>query len=159
MIRRWPLLLLLPFLVSCAAHTGSEAAIAEDGLTNREAALAADVVRRVIDEQDATVTRITVASTRGIVKHPNTGQPCLSGRELRIKLIGTFPHIVTTGHPVLPGQAAPDTTASDTTAGAMLITADAETGEACLIGIEAPTKGEPLPIPTLDPTGTPLPIR
>jgi hypothetical protein len=135
MNRRLLPLLLLPLFASCAAQEAGSALV-EDGPTHRESALAADVVRDVTDEQDAARQRFTVVSTHGVVKRPDSTHPCLSGRELRIKLIDTFPHI-----------------------GAMPITTDTKAGESCLIGIEAPTKGEPLPIPTLDPVGTPLPIR
>ena len=66
----------------------------------------------------------------------------MSGRELQIKLIGDFPHAGTTGHPVTPGSPTPDFTVR-----AMIITADAEPGRACLIGVETAENGEPKPLP------------
>ena len=66
----------------------------------------------------------------------------MSGREPQIKLIGDFPHAVTTGHPVKPGSPTPDFTVR-----AMIITADAESGRACLIGVQTAENGEPKPLP------------
>lgn len=61
----------------------------------------------------------------------NTGSPCTSGRELQLKLIGTFPHAATTG---LGGP--PESPAPNSTIRAMLITADATSGRACLIRVQ-----------------------
>ena len=46
---------------------------------------------------------------------------------MKVKLIGSFPHTVTTGHPVKAGESMPDFTVR-----AMIITADARSGHACL---------------------------
>ncbi len=100
------------------------------------------IARDVIADQDATVTSATVVSRAGTVRQSNTGHPCTSGRELRIKLIGDFPHTVTTGHTVKPGEPMPDITVR-----AVLITADPATGLACLIGVQTAENGEPRPAP------------
>ncbi|WP_344156522.1 hypothetical protein [Nocardioides koreensis] len=73
--------------------------------------------------------------------HPNLGVACESDRLLHIRLIGTFPHIVTTGHPPDPhSTSAPE----DLTVHAVLLTADAESGRACLVGVQT---GEVAPEP------------
>lgn len=83
----------------------------------------------------------SVIARPGKVKDSNTGHPCTSGRLLQIKLIGKFPHVVTTGHSVPPGSPAPDFTVR-----AMIVTADAESGLACLIGVQTAENGEPKPL-------------
>jgi len=129
-------LVLVPLLASCSSdqtpHTTPEAhgtSLGPDEVTKAEA-----VARDVIADQGASVSSASVLARSGKVKDSNTGQPCTSGRELQIKLIGKFPHIVTTGHPVPPGSPTPDFTVR-----AMIITADAESGRACLIGVQTRT--------------------
>ena len=72
------------------------------GVSHGEIAKAEAVARHVIADQAASVSSATVIERPGKVKDSNTGHPCASGRELQIMLIGTFPHTVTTGHPVPP---------------------------------------------------------
>jgi hypothetical protein len=60
------------------------------------------------------------------------------GRELQVMLIGKFPHTSTLGHPVAPGSPTPDFTVR-----AMIITVDAESGLACLIGVQTAESGRP----------------
>jgi hypothetical protein len=55
-----------------------------------------------------------------------------------VKLIGTFPHIVTTGHPLAAGKD------EDFTVTALDITADAESGKVCLKSVQT---GEVAPEP------------
>lgn len=107
-----------------------------------ELAKAAAPARRVIASQKSTVYSATVTVSVGKMLDSNTGHPCTSGRLLHIKLIGSFPHTVTTGHPVTPRKPPPDFTVR-----AAIITADARTGLACLIGVQTRENGEPKPEP------------
>jgi hypothetical protein len=111
-------------------------------LSDGDIATAVAIAHDVIADQGATVTSATVISRLGTLRQSNTGHPCTSGRELRIKLIGDFPHTVTTGHPVDPGEQV-----ADFTVRAVLITADPATGLACLIGVQTAENGEPRPAP------------
>ena len=135
---------LLPLLAACSAaqspHTTPEGA--GSSLSQDEVAKAEAVARDVIADQGASVTSASVIARPGTVKDSNTGHPCTSGSELQIKLIGDFPHTVTTGHPVKPGSPPPDFTVR-----AMIIAADAESGRACLIGVQTAENGEPKPLP------------
>jgi hypothetical protein len=108
--------------------TGDAPAIptaAHGELSAQQYAAAVELARHEIRRQDATVTSATATVSRGMVHNPNVGVPCTSGRLLRIKLIGKFPHITTTGGPGLPAGPVR----------AVLLTADAESGQACLIGV------------------------
>jgi hypothetical protein len=69
------------------------------------------------------------------------GHPCTSGRILKVKVIGEFPNVVVTGHPVSPGEPIPDFTVQ-----AFVVTADARTGRACLIGVQTAENGTPKPL-------------
>jgi len=135
---------LLPLLAACSAAESPHATpeSATSSLSQDEIAKAEAVARKVIADQGASVTNASVIAQRGRVTDSNTGHPCTSGRKLQIKLIGDFPHNVTTGHPVKPGSPLPDFTVR-----AMLITADAESGRACLIGVQTAENGEPKPLP------------
>jgi hypothetical protein len=136
-------LVALPLLAACfstqtphvAAESGG-ASLSEDEIAKAEA-----VARRVIADQGASVSNATAVERAGKVKDSNTGHPCTSGRELQIKLIGKFPHTATTGHPVPPGSPTPDFTVR-----AMIITADAGSGLACLIGVQTGEDGGPKPL-------------
>jgi hypothetical protein len=142
--RRLAALALLPLLAACSGAQ-SPNATPEDpdaSLRQDEVAKAETVARDVIADQGASVTSASVVVRPGTVKDSNTGDACTSGRKLQIKLIGDFPHAVTTGHPVTPGSPTPDFTVR-----AMIITADAESGRACLIGVETAENGEPKPLP------------
>jgi hypothetical protein len=146
-----PVSILLVALAACSSPSAVDGTARGDGasLSQREIAEAEAVARRVAGEQDATVTSASVTARAGTVEDSNTGQPCTSGRELRILLIGDFPHIETTGHPVPPGSPTPDFTVR-----AMTITADAESGLACLIGLRTGEDG-----PVQPPVGaTPLSV-
>ena len=142
--RRLAALALLPLLAACSGAQTPKATLKDPGASLREdeVAKAEAVARDVLADQGASVTSASVVARPGTVKDSNTGQPCTSGRELQIKLIGDFPHAVTTGHPVTPGSPPPDFTVR-----AMIITADAESGRACLIGVETAENGEPKPLP------------
>lgn len=78
----------------------------------------------------AVVTSVSADARPGKVAQSNTGHPCSSGRELRMRLIGYFPEITTAGHPVPPGAPVPDTSVR-----AVDLTVDARSGITCLIGV------------------------
>jgi len=134
----------LPLVAACSSATTPHATPESTGisLSQDEVAKAEAVARQVIADQGASVSNASVMARQGKVKDSNTGHPCTSGRELQIKLIGEFPHTVTTGHAVPPGSSAPDFTVR-----AVIITADAESGRACLIGVQTAENGEIQPLP------------
>ncbi|GEM_PF-7039577 len=130
-------------------------------LTGKEYAFARDLVRREIHRDGAVVTRATVTVgygrygslwrtsdvvtsatvtvSYGTVTDSNLGYPCMSGRLLNIKLIGDFLHILVSPMASL-GRATPQ----DLTVHAIALTADAETGRACLMGVQT---GDVAPAP------------
>jgi hypothetical protein len=133
----------MPLLVACSSAPAPSAAPQDRGtfLSHDELTKAEAVARQTIASQGASVSSATVIERRGKVRDSNTGHRCTSGRELQIKLIGKFPHTVTTGHAVSPGSPDPDFTVR-----AMLITADADSGLACLIGVQTGENGGPNPL-------------
>jgi hypothetical protein len=137
-------LVVLPLLAACASTETPQATPEGSGhsLSHDEVTKAESVARQVIADQGASVSSASVIARPGKVRDSNTGHPCTSGRELQIKLIGTFPHTVTTGHPVPAGSPVPDFTVR-----AVIITADAESGLACLIGVQTGENGEVKPLP------------
>lgn len=130
---------LLVLLVACSAAERPDATPedATPSLSQEEIAMAEAIAREVIADHGASVDSASVIARPGMVDDSSTGNRCASGRELRIKLIGDFPHTVTTGHPGRPGRPPPDFTVR-----AMNITADAESGLACLIGVRTPKNSE-----------------
>ena len=155
-------LVLLPlFLSSCALQkpliTRAAAVTTQhhtrpkshSSLTADEVAKARALAQKVITSQGATVSSATARVRPGSVAASNTGHRCSSGRLLELKLIGKFPHTGTTGHDTLPSDPVPDFTV-----GAVIITADARSGRACLIGVQTGEKGAPRPLPN----GTHLPV-
>jgi hypothetical protein len=88
--------------------------------------------RREVAAESATVSSATVTARSGTLPESNTEFSCRSGRILNVKLIGAFPHIVTTGHPVdRNGTGTPE----DFTVHAVLLAVDAASGRACRIGV------------------------
>jgi hypothetical protein len=144
-------LMALPLMVACSSAPAPRAAPQDGGtsLNQHEIAKAEAVARQAIAAQGAAVSSATMVERPGEVRDSNTGHPCTSGLELQIKLIGKFPHTVTTGHAGTPGSPAPDVTVR-----AMLITADADSGLACLIGVQTGENGGPNPLAG----GTTLPV-
>jgi len=120
---------------------GNTSSVEERSLSQDEVAMAVAVARDRLKNQGASVSSATAIMRPGRVVDTNTGHRCGSGRILRIKLIGSFPHIVTTGHPVLKGQPVPDFTVR-----ALIITADASSGQVCLAGVQTAEAGEPQPL-------------
>ena len=142
-------MLLIPLLAGCSSgHPGTapgskdSTSISSASLSNQEAFAAVAVARREVVKAGASAYSVTATPGPGVIKSTNTGHPCTSGRVLTIKLIGKFPHTVTTGHPVRPGQPPPDFTVR-----AEIIKADARTGVVCLIGVQTAENGEPEPLP------------
>lgn len=111
-------------------------------LSDSEVAEALAVAQREIADKEATVSNVSAIARSGRIENSNIGHPCTSGRLLQIKLLGKFPHIVTTGHPVKAVDTQPDFTVR-----AVIITADAETGHACLIRVQTAENGDVRPIP------------
>jgi hypothetical protein len=98
-------------------------------LTDREFNVAVAVARAETKKYVATVTSATATVGAGTDLDPNAGPACTSGTLLHIKLIGTFPTIVTTGNGAQPTPSVEPITA-------MLVTADPESGKACDIGVQ-----------------------
>ena len=151
--RFWCALILIPLLAACSPkHSPSNASgspISQatspstqgSSLSQDEIDKALSVAKDEISAERASVSSATAIALVGRVLSSNTGQPCTSGRLLKIKLIGSFPHIVTTGHPVRAGEPIPDFTVR-----AMIITADASSGQPCLISVQTAEAGEVQPL-------------
>jgi hypothetical protein len=133
-------------LLTVAACSGNSASGGREpgdnsSLTSREHLLALAVARHEAQADEASITSATAMATHGRLSEPETRRACGAGRLLSIELIGTFPHIVTTGHPVLAGEM---TAADDFTVHAVLLTVDARNGSVCLKGV-ATGKVDPEP--------------
>jgi hypothetical protein len=131
-------------LSACGASPTSSGSESTEPWTvaDRERTLAERIVRQELTEerlQDATIDTASFTVSEGTVAQPNTGHSCDSGRLFRIRLIGDFPHIVTTG----PVSLEP-TAAQDATVGAVLLTADYESRQVCLVGVRT---GDVAPAP------------
>ena len=104
------------------------------------------------ENREATVTSATVVAKDGTVTASNTGSTCASGRILVVKLIGTFPGIVTSGLADRDGAGS-----TDTDVHAVLVTVDAVSGATCLIGVQtgdvAPAPGSTALVLDSRPTG------
>jgi hypothetical protein len=109
---------------------------AESGsLTDRELGLAESIVRQELSEErlkDATIESASVTVSEGTVAQSNAGHACDSGKVLRIRLIGDFPHIAIS----VPASLDATTAAQDTTVSGVLLTADHQTGQVCLVGVQ-----------------------
>jgi hypothetical protein len=149
--------LILPLLLaSCATQKPLDTRAAEvtsqhdtrprshSPLTHDEVAKARALAQKMITSRGASVSSATARVRPGRVaaSNTNTRYRCSSGRLLQVKLIGKFPHTVTTGHDTLPGDPVPDFRVR-----AVIITADARSGRACLIGVQTGEKGTPGPLP------------
>jgi hypothetical protein len=107
------------------------------GLTRQQYAAAVNVARHEVENQDAKVTSATAVLKHNAGKNApsNTGTKCTGDQVLRVRLIGTFPHIVTTG---TPGHGGGRATEVD-------IKADPESENACLIGVRTGEVPRPEP--------------
>lgn len=109
-----------------ATHDRSVGNPADYGpLTAAQYAAAVGIVQKEIDREKARVTSATAVVRAGKVHQPNLAGRCTSGRVIRILLIGRFPNIT-----VDPPPGAPD--GPVTSVG---ITADAASGQACVLGV------------------------
>ncbi len=105
-------------------------------LTDREFTVAIAIARAEADKDATAITSATATIGKGTETDPNAGPPCTSGTLLHIKLIGTF----TIVHGAYGGQPTP----VYEPVSAVLITADPESGKACLISVQVgPTTPDP----------------
>ena len=145
----------------------SSSAPAHGSLTDAEFKVAVAVARAEVAKEAATITSATTTVGAGTVTETNDGPPCTSGTLLHIKLIGTFPHIVTTGRPTDDASSASAPSGGVPTDGsgysvtAVLITADPASGEACLLSVQigpvAPDPGATLLFTSSGRAGSPAP--
>lgn len=101
-------------------------------LADREFDAAVAIARMETEKESAVLTSATATIGDGTVTDTNAGPPCTSGKLLHIKLIGTFPRMVDR-----PKGAQPNPPAY--TVSAVLITADAVSGKACLLSVDTGT--------------------
>jgi hypothetical protein len=92
--------------------------------------LARSIALHEASTAEADITSASFVVRNGTVPRSNVGMPCTSGMLMDLKLIGHFPHYVTTGHPVAPGEH------EDFTVTAVILTADPATGEVCRRGVQ-----------------------
>jgi len=120
---------------------GTDQALTANGareLTDQEFDTAVAIARQKAADQAPHVTLATATADEGTESESNTGSSCTSGRLLHITLFGTF-NIVTGGLANHANQGAVTT---------LDITADASTGQPCLIGVET-GKATPDPSATI----------
>ncbi len=110
----------------------------DDSPEGHEATLAQAIAKEQATAEEADISSATFVVRNGTVAESNVGHPCTSGRLIEVKLIGSFPHIVTTGHPVEAGRN------DDFKVTALAITADASSGKVCLKSVQT-GKVEPEP--------------
>jgi hypothetical protein len=94
-------------------------------LTSSQYAAAVAIVQHEVDREGAHLTSATAVIRPGKVHRSNLGGSCTSGREIRIRLIGRFPHIQADRRRGAPRR--PVTSVG--------IIADASSGRACLLGV------------------------
>jgi hypothetical protein len=126
-------------LALTGCHAGAHDPATDTGkLTRQQYAAAVNVARHEVETQDARLTSATAVLRHNAGRNApsNTGRRCTGDQVLKIRLIGTFPHTVTTGTPGGGGS---------TTVTEMDIKADPETGVACLIGVATSKHPEPEP--------------
>lgn len=127
--------ILLSVLAGCATQSDHPSALLtpkSDGvLTAQEYNFARQIVRSEIGREGAILTSATVTLIDATTIDSSIGYRCPSGLLLQIKLIGDFPHTLTTGHPVFSGDPTPDFTIH-----AVNLTVGANTGQVCLMGVQ-----------------------
>jgi hypothetical protein len=136
----------LPLMVGCSSAQTPRATPGPSGTSlSQDDVVRAETVayQAIADIRGVSVSSATAVERSGRVevKDSNTGHPCTSGHELEIKLVGKFPHEVTSGHPVQPGSPTPDFRVR-----AIILTADAESGLVCLNSVQDGEDGEPQPL-------------
>jgi hypothetical protein len=122
-------------LAACSIDSDERADPDTGELTQQQYDVAVNVARHEVENQDAEVTSATVVlkHNAGPNARSNTGNRCTGDQVLKIRLIGTFPHTVTTG---TPGGGGATVTEMD-------IKADPDSGDACLIGVGTSPHPEP----------------
>jgi hypothetical protein len=105
----------------------SSSAPGHGSLTDREFNVAVAIARAEADKDGAAISSATATIGKGTETAPNAGPPCTSGSLLHIKLIGTFNNIAVAGGP---------TVGNGYSVSALLITADPQSGKACLISVQ-----------------------
>jgi len=109
-------------------------------LTDGQFKVAVAIARAEVAKEAATITSATATIGAGTETETNVGPPCTSGTLLHIKLIGTFPTISVGLGPTAGAPGA----SNDNSVSAVLITADPESGKACLLGVQTgPTTPDP----------------
>jgi hypothetical protein len=131
-------------LSACTSDGDDEAPVDTGSLTRAEYDAAVDLARHEVETQDAKVTSATVVlkANAGQDAESNTGHPCTGKQVLKVRLIGDFPHIVTSGGP--PGGDPNGGTVTEVDIKAEL------DGTACLVGVSTN------PQPTAEPGATVL---
>jgi hypothetical protein len=139
-------LAILLLLAACSSAPAAKVAPKPSGatLSRNQISKAEAIVRHAIASPEALVLSATVIERSGPVGNSSTGNPCSSGGRLRIKLIGDFPRVLFSELPGTPGPREDFT--------ALVITADAESGQPCrlkaLTGVQKPQPGgTPLAVP------------
>ncbi len=94
-------------------------------LSNDQYDAAVALARQEVARDGATITSATATLTSGTVEDTNLPGTCTSGKLLNIKLIGTDFAISVGGTP-----------GGDTTVSGVLLTADADSGEACMLAVK-----------------------
>lgn len=125
----------LTVLAACGANPPnagkSPPPLPEDRLTAQQLGYARDVIAHDRELARSEITSATVVRRPGRITNANVGGPCLSGQLLQIKVIGRFPHVLTSGGPPMTSSHPRDMTVT-----AILLTADAETGRLCQEGVQ-----------------------
>lgn len=117
----------LALLAACGSGGASGSPTRHGSLSAHEFAVATRIARSEADREAKTITSATATAAEGTLRDSNTGHPCTSGRLLQIKLLGTF-NTDTAG---VPGGSGPVTELD--------ITADPDSGRACLISVRTDT--------------------
>lgn len=148
---RGPRGVLAAFVVVAAALTGcASSAAPNDGarsappsrtdtspshgqLTDEQFRIASKVAREQGERSARSISGATATVGTGVVTDSNTGHPCTSGTLLHIKVIGEF-NITHGGLGGTPGRASQSPI--DDAVHAVLITADGNSGEVCLISVQ-----------------------
>ncbi|MCZ3387645.1 MAG: hypothetical protein LH645_00635 [Actinomycetia bacterium] len=137
-----------PLLIACALSGCNDSAGPTEStsgshgdLTDQEYNFAVALARQEVRQDSASLSSATVTVGRGPETESNLGYPCQSNRLLYIKLIGAFPHMKTTGQPLDQNS---NIEPPHNTVHAVTLTADAQSGRACLQGVQT---GNPTPAP------------
>jgi hypothetical protein len=113
-------------LRGAGSHAAASADPADLGpLTRSQYAAAVAIAQHEVTKEHARRTSATAIVKRGKVAQPNLSGACVSGHEVRILLIGRFPHITVSPPP--GGAGGP--------VRSVVITVDGVAEQACLLGV------------------------